>query len=92
MREVFKPRSDPRDPGRVFYTIRLEDIGKTVIQTEIGPIHVTDSIGRVYKFDVGKRLYRVPNNDGDWWYWQIENDAQFARRELQELNGREGRS
>lgn len=79
MREIFTA-SEPRDPGRVFYTIRREDVGKSVLNTEIGPIHVTKFIGRVLYSDVGKRLYRTPNNAGDMWFWQIESHVNFETR------------
>lgn len=81
MREVYTvvPGEAP-DPGRVFYTIRPEDVGKSVLNTEIGPIHVTEFIGRVLYSDVGKRLYRIPNNAGDYWFWQIEGQEQFEIR------------
>ena len=76
MREIFAEQPE-RDPGAVFYTITDADVGKTVIQTEIGPIHVADVIGRVLKHDVGKRLYRVQCDDpAAGWIWQFENDAQ----------------
>lgn len=79
MREIFAA-SEPRDPGRVFYTIRKEDLKKAVIMTEIGLVNLAECLGRVLPCDVGKRIYRVPNNAGDWWFWQVENDAQFKRR------------
>lgn len=83
MREIFapKPRLDPEGP--VFYTITPADVGKTVIETEIGPIR-TEFMGRVLKGDVGKRIYRMPagvSYDGKPLYvWQVENDHQYARR------------
>jgi hypothetical protein len=87
MREI-QPARLPADPGRVFYTIRPEDVGKGIIDTEIGPIAVSDVLGRVQPGDVGKRLYRVPTDGGLpdqplLWYWQAENnqqrDARLAR-------------
>lgn len=78
-REVFAVK-EPDDPGRVFYTIRPEDVGKGVIQTEIGPIVMINVIGRVMEIDIGKRLYRVPNDEGNYWYWQAENNEQRDRR------------
>jgi hypothetical protein len=84
MREVFLAR-ERRDPGRVFYTILAEDVGKTVIQTEIGPILVNEFIGRIRSKDIGKRLYRVPNNAGDYWYWQLEGKKQFEERKRKEV-------
>lgn len=79
MREIFK-QAKPADPGRVFYTITREDVGRLVIPTEIGAINLTDVIGRVQAIDVGKRLYRVPNNARDHWLWQCENSEQLDRR------------
>lgn len=81
MREIYTvvPGEAP-DPGRVFYTIRREDVGKSVLNTEIGPIHVTEFIGRVLYSDVGKRIYRTPNNAGDMWFWQIESHVNFEIR------------
>jgi hypothetical protein len=89
MREIFKPApGEPADPGRVFYTIAPEDVGKVVIITEIGPIHVRDIMGRVQEIDVGTRLYRVPSNAGDMWFWQAENDAQRDTRLAQNTPAR----
>ena len=69
MREV-QPAS--ANPGRVFYTIRPEDVGKGIIQTETGPIIVHDVLGRVQPGDVGTLLYRVPTDGGLGWYWTRE--------------------
>lgn len=81
VREIFPPEpKEPSDPGRVFYTIRPEDVRKTTIQTEIGPIHVGPFMGGIQRNDVGKRLYRVPNNAGDMWFWQVENQEQYIQR------------
>ncbi len=81
MREVFaKAELAPADPGEVFYTIQAEDVGKAVIQTEVGPVHVGDFMGRIQPVDVDKRLYRRQNISGDWWYWQIENNEQRDER------------
>lgn len=81
MREIFPPKpQESTDPGRVFYTIRPEDKGKRVIETEIGKIPVWEFIGYVMRCDVGKRLYRVPNNAGDYWFWQMENHVQYENR------------
>ena len=86
MREIFAPK-DPADtdPGRVFYTIRPEDVGKGTIPTEIGPILLVNVIGRVMSCDIGKRLYRMPagaDPDGRVieWIWQAENEEQRDRR------------
>ena len=87
MREIFTPREKKRDPGRVFYTLRREDIGKTVIDTEIGPIHVKEFIGQVLRIDVGKRLYRVPNDEKNYWFWQMENQEQYERRLNEQRRG-----
>lgn len=80
--EVFAPSADdPRDPGRIFYTITKADVGKGTITTTAGPIHLSGVIGRVLKIDVGKRLYRVPCEDpAAGWIWQCENDAQRDAR------------
>lgn len=81
MREIFPPSPEHhRVLGHVFYTIRPEDVRKTIIQTEIGPIYVGEFMGRILKMDVGKRLYRIPNNEGNYWFWQMENQQQFERR------------
>jgi hypothetical protein len=80
-REVFKP--DPgqsSDPGRVFYTITAEDTGKRHIRTTAGTIDLAGVIGYVLAGDIGKRLYRVPNNAGDWWFWQCESNRQRDAR------------
>jgi|SRR5215471_14224070 len=89
MREIFAPK-DPADtdPGRVFYTIRPEDVGKGTIPTEIGPIHLVNVIGRVMSCDIGKRLYRMPagaDPDGRVaWVWQCENEEQRNTRVARE--------
>jgi hypothetical protein len=79
MREVFAPGYKP-DPGRVFYTIRPEDLNKSVIQTEVGPINLAFCIGRVFPADIGKRLFRTLNNAGDQWFWSIESARQYEIR------------
>lgn len=80
MREVFEPESAAPDPGRVFYTIKPEDVGKGVLRTSIGPIHLGGVLGKVLPDDVGKRLYRVQMNDKSGWIWQAENDRQRDAR------------
>jgi hypothetical protein len=91
-REVFKTRSN--DPGEVFYTITREDIGKTTIVTDAGPIYLNQVIGRVLDGDVGIRLYRVTGGGGAGWLWTAENrrqrdDRQKAERKLRTMNERE---
>jgi len=86
-REVFKPEPDaPRGPGRIFYTLTPEDVGKRIIKTTAGPVNVGDVIGAVLPIDIGKRLYHVPNEAGDMWIWQCESndqrDARLARAAL----------
>jgi hypothetical protein len=79
MREI-GPLKPHYDPGEVFYTIRKEDVGKQVIETEIGKIDVGTTLGRVITADIGRRLYR--KNLGDSGYtWQAENNAQRRKRE-----------
>lgn len=75
-REVFKARN--LDPGEVFYTITREDIGRTVIVTEAGPIYLNQVIGRVLDGDVGIRLYRIGSGTG--WNWTAENRKQRDKR------------
>jgi hypothetical protein len=80
-REVFRPApGQDNDPGRVFYTITADDVGKLVLKTTIGPISLESVIGYVQPGDVGKRLYRVPADDGEHWIWQCESNAQRDRR------------
>jgi hypothetical protein len=79
MREIFETPA-PRDPGRVFYTIRRADVRKIILRTEIGPIYLTNVIGYVLPVDVGRRLYRVLNEAGDSWLWQCESIAQRDQR------------
>jgi hypothetical protein len=80
MREVFRP--DPEEPisERVFYTITSDDVRKSHIKTEVGVIDVAEVIGPVQAQDVGKRLYRLPNNAGDSYVWQCENNRQRDER------------
>jgi hypothetical protein len=77
--EVFRP-GPTADPGRVFYTITADDIGKGLIQTTAGVIFVDSFMGKVQDHDVGRRLYRVPTNDPDIWIWSPENDTQRQAR------------
>jgi hypothetical protein len=77
--EIFAP-DRPARLGFVFYTIRAEDVGKSVIETEKGPISLSAVIVRVSKGDIGKRVYHVLNEAGDTWFWQVENDAQRDKR------------
>ena len=85
-REVFKPDpGEPRDPGRIFYTITADDVGKRVIKTTAGPVNAGDVIGAVLPIDVGKRLYRVPCEDPTApWFWQCESDGQMITRQRRE--------
>lgn len=69
----------PADPGEVFYTIRPEDAGKAVIDTEAGPVRVGEFLGIVLPGDAGRRLYR--RRVGGSYLWQAENHAQRSDRE-----------
>jgi hypothetical protein len=86
MREVFK-LAPAADPGQMFYTITVEDVGKSLIETTEGVIRLPEVIGRVMSWDVGKRLYRVPADDGSSWVWQAENGRQRDARLAQERSG-----
>lgn len=79
MREALPLRSETR-PGRVFYDIRPEDVGTTVIETTEGRIYVSTCLGRVIKEDIGRRLYRIQTLDETGWIWQAENDVQRRDR------------
>lgn len=80
-REVFETTDKTStDPGRIFYTIRREDIGKRFIRTPEILIQLADVIGYVQPADVGKRLIRVQNNAKDSWFWVCEGDAQRDKR------------
>ena len=89
-REVFKPEpGESRDPGRIFYTITADDVGKRVIRTTAGPVNAGDVIGAILPIDVGKRLYRVPTDGGIEgqpvsWTWQCESDGQMITRQRRE--------
>lgn len=78
MREIFKPKPQ-EDPGEVFYTITREDAGKSVIDTEAGPVNVSGLLGAVLREDIGKRLYRVLTPQR-YYVWQVENKQQFDKR------------
>lgn len=86
-REVFKPaRNAPDAPGRVFYTIAPEDVGRrTAIKLENGlHVDIPGTLGYVQEQDVGKRVYRTQHADpAAGWFWQSENneqrDARLAR-------------
>lgn len=80
MHEVFKPEPSPPDrSGPVFYTITADDIGRSVIETTIGPICLTGVIGRVQRRDTGHRLYGTCLFNGQM-HWSYENDSQYAAR------------
>lgn len=78
MEEIFTETAP--DPGNCFYTIREADVGKTVIRTTAGPVRITGPLGLILTRDVGKRLYRVPVNDGSGWTWQAESASQRDAR------------
>lgn len=86
MREIFAVASPHPDPGEVFYTLRPEDVGKVVIDTEIGLVHVGDLLGRVLPGDAGRRLYRMPvdlvpgEGEPGRYTWQMESHRQFTLR------------
>jgi hypothetical protein len=85
-REVFKPApaGDYHDPGKIFYTITPEDLGKTVIHTTDGDISVGPFMTVVRKRDFGKRLYRVQISAASGlWAWALAYDAQQSERESQ---------
>lgn len=78
MREFFPPGAAV-NPGEGFYTIRPEDVGRTVIPMDIGPLNIRGIMGYVLRRDVGKRLYRKIDGTG-YAYWQVESDRQFRER------------
>lgn len=79
MREVFTPEP-PQVPRTddIFYTIRREDVGKTVIPTTDVNIPFVTIGGRVLKHDVGKRIFGHLDYAG--WHWTMENDKQRDQR------------
>jgi hypothetical protein len=79
MREIQPLPPKPVDGELWFYTIRPEDVGKTVIPTEEGPIRVGDAIGRVLLVDIGRRLYGRVDGYGVR-NWQRESEQQYAER------------
>lgn len=79
MREIFPAQPEPPEEGLLFYTMRADDIGKQVIKTDIGPVHVADCIGRVMPLDVGRRLYGRLMEDGRR-TWSRESEAQYRNR------------
>ena len=80
MREVFKPAGPPPDPGRVFYTVQPDDVGKTRIETTAEVIPVFAFLGYITKADIGRRLFRVASSAGDRWLWQAESMGQRDKR------------
>lgn len=79
MREVFPP-VDPALPPEddIFYTIRREDVGKTVIPTTDVSIPFVRIGGRVLKIDVGKRVFGHLDYAG--WHWSMESSKQRDQR------------
>lgn len=75
--EEFQPvRTNPH-----IATIRKSDVGKHGLRRagrEIIPMG--DAIGRIQAIDVGKRVYRVPTDDGTSYVIQVENDEQRDAR------------
>ncbi len=84
-REVFAVTDNSSDPGYIFYTIRSEDTGKSIIRTTGGTIHLGFP---VMPDDVGSRAYRVPNNAKDYWFWQLEQPEQRDKRINRSVKGR----
>jgi len=78
MREIFPPKPRKFLRGAVFYTIRPEDVGKTVIETEIGKIHAGNFMGKVKEHDVGKRIIGVCSHET--FHWSVESDSQRNHR------------
>lgn len=87
MREVFAVTDSHPSPGDLFYTIRREDVGKTVIKTEAGPISLGSVTGYVISRDIGKRLTRTLDNAGVSWVWHMESDEQHSKRLAREQAG-----
>ncbi len=65
-----------------YYTITHGDIGKPAITAFGHAWTVTDWIGRILPGDVGKRVYRVSNDDdlGQSYILQVENNEQRDAR------------
>ena len=64
------------------YTIKSDDIGKTVIKIKCNCcntikhyISITDLMGKILPCDIGKRIYEVSKG-----IYQVENDEQLNLR------------
>lgn len=85
-REVFAldvPKKVTLDPERVFYTIRDEDVRKSLIRTTAGIINMSDFMGPVQKQDVGKRIFRTLTDAKDSYVWHLESDEERDKRLLE---------
>ena len=62
------------------YEISNEDVGKTHIHAFGKSWPVVDFIGQILVGDVGKRVFKVPTNDGASLILHVESDRQRDRR------------
>ncbi|HEY2638921.1 MAG TPA: hypothetical protein VGI66_03430 [Streptosporangiaceae bacterium] len=63
-----------------FYTLGPGDVRKAFIEAWDRKWPVSDFMGKIMVRDVGKRVYRVRNEAGDYEFLQVENDQQFHAR------------
>lgn len=62
-----------------YYEIQLSDVGKAYIFAFGRHWSVTDFFGRILFGDIGKRVYRVRDNAGEYCL-QVESDQQRDKR------------
>ena len=63
------------------YTFQKSDVGKTAIRLADGTLVFIDNvIGRVLTRDIGKRMFRIMDDANHNYVYQVENDAQLAKR------------
>ena len=63
-----------------YYTIQATDVGKPVLRAFGRTWLVQDFVGRIFNFDIGKRVYRIATDAGDSFILQIESNKQQAKR------------
>ena len=65
---------------RIHYTLTTEDVGQPIIR-EFGQTWLVSSfIGKILDGDVGKHVYPVKDNTGQYDFLQVENNEQRAER------------
>lgn len=66
-------------------TLTVNDIGESGLRTPDGRFHhLSSSLGRIQRRDVGKRVFIGRDNADATNVYQVENDAQYQARRARE--------